>query len=221
MNRHLIPLLATTLFAVPAMAEPAFVQPPAYKECTDLAMSNPQTALAKAGEWLKIDDGFAAHHCRAMALYGLGQFPQAAEALMVVRDKIIPDNIALRTYVARQGARAWVNAGRTDAALALLTTQISDMSIGKFDNATEAKLSAELLLDRAKLRRKFGQTTEAVQDLDHAISLSPLNEDVLLERALAFEQLRDLSLAKADAQSVLRLNPTQPDAVALMRRLKQ
>lgn len=214
-------LLVTTLLATPALAQKAFAQPPAYKECTDLAQSNPQAALAKAEEWLKIDDGFAAHHCRAMALYGLRQYPQAAEALDLVRSKILADNIALRTYVARQGAKAWVQAGRTDTALALLTTQIGDMTAGKFDNATEATLSAELLLDRAILLRNFGKTTEAVQDLDHAISLSPLNEKILLERALAFEQLNDPALAKQDAQAVLRLEPTNGPAADLMRRLKQ
>ncbi len=217
--RTLLPVLFTALLASPAFAVP-FVQPPAYKECTTLAAKDPQAALAKADEWLRMDDGFAAHHCRAMALYGLRQFTEAAQALELVRGKILADNIALRTYVARQGAKAWSSAGRTDAAIALLDTQIQEMSVGKFDNATEAKLSAELLLDRARLRRTFGQVTAAVQDLDHAISLSPLNEAVLMERALAFEQLGDLALAKQDAQAVLRLEPTHAEAADLMRRVR-
>lgn len=206
--------------AAPAMAAP-FVQPPAYKECTTLAASNPQAALAKAGEWLKIDDGFAAHHCHAMALYGRAQFEPAARELEVVRGKILADNIALRTYVAKQAAKAWVQANRSEAALAVLTTQIGEMGIGKSDNVTEAKLTAELLLERARLQARFGKTTEAVQDLDHAISLSPLNEDVLMERALAFEQLGDTALAKQDAQAVLRLTPTHQAAADLMRRQRQ
>ncbi len=218
--RPLILLATTSLLAAPALAEPALVPPPAYKECTAMVQNHPQDALTKAEEWLKIDDGFSAHHCRAMALYGLQQYPQAAEELAVVRGKIIADNIALRTYVARQGAKAWVQAGRTDAALTLISTQINEMGVGKIDNATEAKLTAELLLDRARLRVKYGQSTEAVQDLDHAISLSPLNEEVLMERALAFEQLRDTALAKQDAQAVLRLEPTNKPAADLMRRLK-
>lgn len=221
MRIHSITLLASTLLASAAMAQATPQQAPAYKECTAMATSNPQQALAQADAWLKVDDGFAAHHCRAMALYGLGQYDKAAEALGVVRDKIIADNIALRSYVARQASKAWMNAGRPDAAMAVLTQQVNDMSVSKYDNATEAKLTAELLLDRAHLQAKYGKFTEAVQDLDHAISLSPLNEEVLMERALAFEQLRDYPLAKADAQAVLRLNPTHPQAADLMRRLKQ
>lgn len=212
--------LASTLLAAPAMAAP-FVQPPAYKECTELAGREPAQALAKAEEWLKVDDGFAAHHCRAMALYGMARYPEAAEALGVVRQKILPDNIALRTYVARQGAKAWVSAGRSEQALGILSAQIGEMGIGKHDNATEAQLSAGLLLDRAKLRMNYGQTSQAVQDLDHAISLSPLNEEVLLQRALAFEQLRDFSLAKQDLAAVLRLDPKNTEAQALKQRLPQ
>ncbi len=217
--KYLPALLLSTLLAPPALAAD-FVQPPAYKECTALAASNPQAALDKANAWLKIDDGFAAHHCRAMALYGLGQFDKAAPELMLVREKIVPDNIALRTYVARQGAKAWLNAGQTDKALALLEAQIHEMSIGKFDNATEAQLSSGLLLDRARLRVQYGQSAQAVQDLDHAITLTPLDTDVLLERALAFEQLGDKSLAKQDAQAVLRLDPKNEPAADLMRRLR-
>lgn len=215
--RLLIPLAC--LLASPALADDP-LQPPAYKECTALAASNPQQALAKADAWLKVDDGFSAHHCRAMALYGLQQFDKAAAELMIVRDKVVPDNIALRTYIARQGAKAWVNAGRVDQAFALLEKQIHEMSVGKFDNATEAQLSSGLLLDHAKLRVQYGQAAQAVQDLDHAISLTPLDTDVLLERALAFEQLGDKSLAKQDAQSVLRLDPKNGPSADLMRRLR-
>lgn len=213
-------LLAAFVLPAPAALAGPFVQPPAYKECTQLAAKDPKAALAKADEWLAIDDGFAAHHCRAMALYGLGQFEQAAEVLNIVRGKIVPENIALRTYVAKQGAKAWVQAGRSDEALSLLTQQIGEMGVGKQDNITEARLSAELLLERARLRTQFGQTAQAVQDLDHAISLSPINADILMARALAFEQLRDFALAKQDAEAVLKLEPGQKEARALLARLK-
>lgn len=212
----LFPLLATAS----AGAASPFVQPPAYKECSGQAKNDPRAALQKANEWLAIDDSFTAHHCRAMALYAMRDFEQAAQALELVRSKILPEQIALRTYVARQAADAWEQAAQSDKALALLSTQIGEMGIGKSDNATEARLSAQLLLDRARLRLHFGQETEAVQDLDHAISLSPLNEDVLMQRALAFEQLGDKALATQDAKAVLRLKPGHEAATALLERLK-
>lgn len=199
----------------------SFTQSPAYIECTQLANTNPIAAEQKAAEWLKIDDGVAPHHCRAMALFGQMRFVEAAEALAMVRGKIAPANVTLRTYVTRQGAKAWMEAKRPDAAIDTLTVQINEMAGNKGDNATESRLSAELLLDRAKLRVTYGQLAQAVQDLDHAVSLNPANEDVLLERAQAFSQLGDLALAKQDVALVLRLNPGNSRAQQLQRQLNE
>lgn len=209
-------LLATTAQA----AEINFIQSPAYKECTALAASNPTAALAKAEEWLKIDNSIPALHCRAMALYGLRRYGEAGEALSAVRTAIPNENISMRTYVTHQAVRAWTGANRADAALATLTAQITDMASVKGDNATAAKLTSELLLDRARLNITYGKLTDAVSDLDRAVSLTPLSEDILLERAGAFAQLGDFPLAKADTQYVLTLNANNTKARALLRDLE-
>ncbi len=137
-----------------------------------------------------------------------------------MRDRLDPKDIMLRSYVARQAARAWVLANQADAALANLSAQIDAMNQEGVDNATEARLTAELLLDRAKIRQPFGKYAEAVQDLDHAVSLRPGSDDVLLARAEAFIALNDTALAKEDLQAILRMNPTHPKAVELMRNLR-
>jgi tetratricopeptide (TPR) repeat protein len=217
-----IPTLITVLvcgFSGMAQAE-SFTASPAYKECSGLANSSPQAALSKAEEWLRIDDGVGAHHCRAMALYGLKRYADSAQSLSLVHERLEPKDIMLRSYVARQAARAWVLANRAEAALSTLSGQIDAMNQEGVDNATEARLTAELLLDRAKIRQEFGQNAEAVQDLDHAVSLRPSNDDVLIARARAFIALKDEALAKEDLQAVLRINPTHAEAVELMRKLR-
>lgn len=221
--RFRFPLLASlACLMVPVVAEagPGFVQSPAYKDCTGLAATNPSLALTKAEAWLKIDNGIAANHCRAMALYGLHRYPEAAVALGAVHDGIAHEDITLRTYVARQEARAWLNASRPDAAITVLGKQVDDMTTIKGNNATVAQLTADLLLDRAKLRETYGQLPDAIQDLDHAVSLAPMNEEVLIERARVFRQLGDTALAKQDLQAVLRSNPTKQEAVDMMRDLR-
>lgn len=185
-----------------------------------MAATDPQAALVKADEWLKIEDGIGAHHCKAMALYGLKQYAESAASLSLVRDRLDPKDIMLRTYVARQASRAWILANRAEAALSTLSAQIEAMNQEGVDNATEARLTAELLLDRAKIRQQYGQNAEAVQDLDHAVSLRPSNDDVLLARAEAFIALKDRALAKEDLQAILRMNPTHEKAVGLMRELR-
>ena len=205
---------------VAAPTQQPFTASPAYKECTALASSNPTMALGKAEEWLKIDDSVAAHHCRAMALYGLKRFADAAAELDGVRIKIDPGDIAIRTYVTRQASRAWVEAGKPENAINVITQQVNEMTLGRGDNATQAKLTTELLLDRSRIRVEYGQLGEAVQDLDQAISLSPGSEAVLVQRAKIFAQLGDTSLAQQDLQVVLRMNPKQQEAIGLMRVLR-
>jgi tetratricopeptide (TPR) repeat protein len=208
----------TTVPASPAL-QTAFTQSPAYLECTKLAASNPTAAEQKALAWLQLEDGIGAHHCRAMAFYGQRRFAEAAQELETVRTRIAPQNLTLRSFVARQGAKAWVDAGRPDAAIALFSTQIGELAQSRGDNVTESKLTTDLLLDRARLRITYGQLSDAVQDLDHAVSLSPANEEVLIERAGAFKQLGDLALAKQDVALVLRLNPANPKAMRLQQTL--
>ncbi|MFZ4125301.1 MAG: tetratricopeptide repeat protein [Rickettsiales bacterium] len=214
-------LTAFFIFFASASAQAeSFTASPAYKECSALAATNPQAALVKAEEWLKIEDGIGAYHCKAMALYGLKQYADSAASLSLVRDRLDPKDIMLRTYVARQASRAWVLASRAETALATLSAQIDTMNQEGVDNATEARLTAELLLDRATIRQQYGQNAEAVQDLDHAVSLRPSNDDVLLARAEAFIALNDKALAKEDLQAILRMNPTHEKAVSLMRSLR-
>lgn len=219
-NSFLLSLSLTTyLWAGTALAE-NFTTSPAYKECTGLSSSNPQAAFDKAEAWLKLDDSVAAHHCRAMALYGLKRYDESATELDVVRTKIAPAEIALRSYVTRQSSRAWIEAGKPDFALRSLDAQINEMSLAPSDNATQARLTTELLLDKSRIRVEYGQLANAVQDLDQAISLSPGSEVVLMQRAKIFAQLGDNALAKQDLQVILRMNPTHQEAIGLMRVLR-
>lgn len=222
MNR--IALLTSCLTALLAAhaaiaAEGTINQTPAYQECSQLASTNPAAALAKAEDWMRIDNGIAAQHCRAMALYGLRRYDEAATALTAVRDAITPDNIGLRTYLARQISRAWINANRTDTAINVLSTQINDISQVKGDNATAAKLTSDLLLDRARIQVSYGKLDDATKDLDHAVSLTPINEDVLMERASVFEKLGDKPLARSDAEIVHKLNSGNSAAREMLQRL--
>ena len=103
MNRRpkpfaLLPLLATSLLAQTAQAETGIVQSPAYKQCIGYANSNPAQALAKSDEWLTVDNGIAAHHCRAMALYGLKRYAEAGDALggpRTIRSQLVLSDIQL------------------------------------------------------------------------------------------------------------------------------
>lgn len=217
--KRLLLLTTCLLAAAPVFAGQGGMQSPAYAECSALATSNPPQALIKAEAWLKIDTGIAAQHCRAMALYGLRRFAEAGDALTAVREMAASNNIPLRSYVARQAARAYMGANRADQALTLLDTQIAEITGFRGDNAMAAKATAELLLERAHLNISYGKLEEATKDLDHAISLTPTNEELLLERASVFEKLGDIPLARNDLASVLTINSNNSAARAKLERL--
>jgi tetratricopeptide (TPR) repeat protein len=217
--KRLIFIFSCLLSAMAAHAQNAGMQSPAYQECTALATSNPEKALAKADVWLKIDAGIAAQHCRAMALFGLRRFSEAGDALAAVRESIAPESITLRSYVARQAAQAYLNASSADKALMVLSAQINEISNVRSDNVTAAKQTSNLLLDRARLNITYGKLDEATKDLDHAVSLTPINEEVLIERAGVFEKLGDIPLARNDLDTVLTINANNNVAKNARKRL--
>ena len=125
----------------------------------------------------------------------------------------------MRSYVTHQAVQAWINANRADAAIAVLGAQINEMNVAKGDNANAAKLSSNLMQERARINLTYGKTREALSDLDHAVSLTPVNAELLLARATAFEQLGDAGLARADAKAVLVIQPANDKAKIILGRL--
>ena len=219
MQRFSLGLTGVLLAGSAIAADSGIIQSPAYKECIALASSNPAQALVKADGWLTVDNGIAAHHCRAMALYGLRRYAEAGDALNTLRAEIPQENISLRSFVTKQAVSAWIGANRADTALTILDAQLSEMTQSYGNNALSAKLTAELLLERAKINITYGKVKLATQDLDHAISLTPVNGELLLERAKAFELLGDIPLALADTEAALTLDPNNAAARAELTRL--
>jgi tetratricopeptide (TPR) repeat protein len=216
MQHRPLTALLVALATTAAYAQGTTMQSPQYKECVALAGTDPAKALTKSEAWIATENGVASQHCRAMSLYGLRRFDEAAETLGAVREGIAPENVTLRSYLATQAASAWVSANKPNKGSEVLSKQIDDNGRIKGDNVTAAKATSGLLLERARITITTGKPADATRDLDHAISLTPINEDVLLERAQLFEQLGDKALARNDAEIVLKLNPKNTKAKAML-----
>lgn len=223
------PLTTVLLLAVPGFQAWAadtirtpddYLKTPAYRECIALATTRPADALAKADEWLTLDQGAGALHCRAMALYGLRRYGEAAEALARARDALPAESYSLRAFVAKQTAATWRLANRADAALSALDVEVTELASARGDNSDIAKVTSDILRERALLQMNFGKFDLAARDLDHAVSLTPLDISVLNTRADCFESLGDAALARADSEAVLRLAPANGAAKARLARLK-
>lgn len=219
MRHFLVPVAILATASTSLAQPPGLIQSPAYQECVTLANSNPPQALTKAEEWLAIDSGISAQHCKAMALYGLRRYAEAGESLSNLRLAVPEENTALRSFVTRQAVSAWGHAGRNDAALAALDAQINDMDRARGNNAANAKLTSELLTERARLLLGYGKSVQASKDLDRAVSLTPANPDLLAERGENFLHIGDINLARADAEAALSMRPEHAKARALLMKL--
>lgn len=197
---------------------PSFVYTDAYRACADLAASKPDQALATSNAELKTADSIGMRHCRAMALYALKRYPEAVADLLTVERMVPPSDLALLNYVTRQTARAINLSKKPDDALTHLQNHLQILRADGSSSALRSKLAAETLLERALLRESYAQYAQAVQELDHAISLNPTHEELLYTRARVFIALNDMALARQDLTTILTSNPNHTLARALMER---
>lgn len=213
----LLPLYASAQSAA-TVQTPSFVYTDAYRKCSQMAVSSPSEALAESNEQLKISDNIGARHCRAMALYALMRYPEAVNELLTVERQIPANDVALLNYVTRQTARALNLAKKPDAALVHLQKHFDALRASSVNDAFLTKLAAETLLERALLRESYAQYGQAIQELDHAISLNPTNEELLYTRARVFIALGDNALARQDLNAILRSNPNHRLAREMLAR---
>lgn len=206
-------LLWLIIFALVPRIGLAATPADSYKECSALSNQNPAQALALADSLLQQNDSASARHCRAMALFALSRYGEAANELSTVAQRIRSQDITLWTQLAVQGARSYELAGSYDKANALISEAITALSSSTA--AHVVALTVEMLRTRSRLLQASGDNLQAVQDLDQAHSLMPDNVDVLLERARLFVALKETDLASQDAAKILTLQPGNQEAAAL------
>jgi tetratricopeptide (TPR) repeat protein len=192
-----------------------------YGNCMRDARSDPERGLETALVWRDENnsrkDEYAAAHCEAVALTGLGQFETAAKRLealatlmsaasMGVTSEPASPPKAVRAEILAQAGQAWFQADQTALARAALSTAV----------ALDPE-NVEIRIDRAMTRAADGAYWDAIDDLNMAISVNrdknQKNADAYALRASAYRFLDVLSLAKQDADTALRLAPNNAEAL--------
>jgi tetratricopeptide (TPR) repeat protein len=196
-------VLAGLLAAVPAAAQnlPA-VEADHYERCMALARSDPEAGRDMAQRWRVEGGAHPAEHCEAVALIGLGQYPEAARRLEALADGMAKAPADLRAEVLGQAGQAWLLAGDTAKAHAVLSQAVAI-----------APDDLDLLTDRAAAAGALGKSEEALADLDRVLAKDPRRADALTFRASAKRALGRLDAALADADAALKLAPRSPDAL--------
>ena len=202
------------------VAAPSVAQNSAYQRCTQTVQTDPNAALRTADQWLQEKNHPSAYHCRALALFALKRYPEAAKALETLSFVVTEKNLVLWGNVLRQAAKSWELSNEKAKAIIVLTKGIQKTANLGLAEPVIGQLSAELLLDRSQLYLEGGRELFALQDLDQALSLSPDNPKLLFARAILFSKQREKELAKRDLDSLSKINPNYPGMQNLRKTLR-
>jgi len=163
-----------------------------YDQCIELAMLEPELGFGRAVAWRDLGGGVAARHCVAVALYGLGQFREAALRLeRLAQENTDPD---IRVSLLGQAGNAWLMGEELERAYGTLTAGLE-----------LAPLNLDLLIDRSLVYAAASNYWETVDDLNRALDIDPDNVEALVFRASAYRYLDSLELAEDDVDRALAL----------------
>ena len=179
----------------PNPADPAHT----YEYCIQLSKIRPDQALELASKWDAIGGGDGAHHCRALALIGLGDYGQGAQELedLAQRSKA---EATLRADLLEQAGQAWLLQGEPTRAYGAQTAGLKLVT-------PDAPQYVLLLVDRAATLAEGAKFSEAITDLNAALKIQPDHADALAFRATAHRNLNEVDLALADAEHAVKSDP--------------
>lgn len=167
-----------------------------YQECLDFALREPEPAFERASTWRDMGGGLPARHCVAVALFGLGNYDEAATRLEKLSGHRDAKDEALRAALLGQAGNAWMMAGKMERAHAALSAGLEIMP----DNV-------DLLIDRSLVLAAAQNYWETVDDLNEALNIEPDQVDALVFRAAAYRYLDTLELAAEDVDRALAIAP--------------
>ncbi|MCW5745741.1 MAG: tetratricopeptide repeat protein [Alphaproteobacteria bacterium] len=173
-----------------------------YRTCMALARSEPRRGIDMANGWEKNGGDAGARHCRAIALFQLGEHAEAGRQLEALARTASTLSDALRAEIFAQAGQAYQAAQLGPRALAAQNAAIA-LDPG----------NVEIWIDRSITHAAAGDFRAAVSDLTRALTLAPARADALVLRAAAWRRLDDPRAAAADAEAALRVRSDDPEAL--------
>ena len=172
----------------------------AFKNCTSLAASKPQQALAAAEQWRMKGGGIAARQCLALAYASLERWAPAATVF---------EQAAREAEAIKDSRRSdlWVQSGNS-----WLAADDGAKARKAFDSALAAgqltpELRGEVHIDRARAGVAISDSAGARADIDKALQLVPADPMAwYLSAALALREGK-MTRANADIAKAVQLAP--------------
>lgn len=199
---------------------PTHAMPPeSYQNCTALSKTRPSEALNIAERALAEDKTPEAKHCRALSLFTLKRYEEAAVGLEEVFTQTPPQEVALSVNLLRQAGRARHLAKDDATAKKRYDRAVELLHSVRKPSALTQRLLAETLLERGAWLQKTGDTLSALQDMDYAVTLGILGERALIARARLLLAMNQPTLAMQDAEAALRATPSNVEAQRLLKEI--
>lgn len=180
-----------------------------FASCQRLADQAPAQAVTAAKAWQDHGGGEAARLCRAEALFLHGDFAEAGGELEALAQAESGRTLAQTANLYDRAGLAWLRAGDAARADRLITAGLERLPG-----------DGDLLIDRALARAGAGRYQDAIDDLSLVLKRTPRRADVYLYRAEAWQGLKQLDQALADADHALHLKPGDGEAQLLRGTLR-
>ncbi|MEL6258600.1 MAG: hypothetical protein AAFQ67_06060 [Pseudomonadota bacterium] len=207
-----LPVLVAGLLFVSqsAAADLARAEDARFNRCLANTETNPEAAYEDGLAWLSEGGRPLARHCTALALIALGQVEEGALRLEELATAPDAGSIEKRSIYLAQAGNAWLSIGYAKEAAVALSNALRLSP----DNA-------DLLLDRASAYILVDRHTEALTDLDKALSIIEYDPLVYQLRAAAFLGLGRLDEAKAAIEEARSLAPDDIDVLVLRGEIRE
>lgn len=198
-------LVGAMLAVTPAHAQGRYAEMPAgqaYQACLTGARRDPDAGFEAAIAWRDEGGGAPAQHCVALALFGLGQYQEAATRLEALAADMPTATTREQSAVLAQAGSVWLHAGDLTRAHTVLSQAL------EFDPT-----DPEVWIDRGDALARGGEYWDAVDDFSAALDRDPERLDALIFRAAAYRLLEVPDLARDDIARALVIDPDNPDAL--------
>lgn len=200
-------LVAASPFVTPraAHAQERYADMPvgqAYQTCLAAARSDPEAGFEAAIAWRDEGGGPPSRHCVALALFGLGQFNEAATRLEALASDMPTATTREQSAVLAQAGSVWLHTGDLSRAHTVLSQAL------EFDST-----DPEIWIDRGDALARGGEYWDAVDDFSEALDRDATRLDALIFRAAAYRLLEVPDLARDDIARALVVDPDNPDAL--------
>lgn len=185
------------------LVTPAFAATPSPEQklvfCLKHAEQTPDEGAAEAEAWVRKGGGERARVCRAFAQFHQGEFQRAAQEF--------------RALALLQAKKSPQHAASLHAQAGLAFARLNDHANAEAEYAAALKLGPqdpEIWMDRATERASAERYWEAIDDLNHALTIMPDMTEALRLRGQAWVKLGHDSKARADFERAEILDHPPP-----------